>query len=68
MGRLALFPKNINLLFMLVGISCKLFFSSAYKGKLNEEKKRLRENCLHVALLNKKNRHQIVNERIDADP
>ena len=39
MGRLALFPKNINLLFMLVGISCNLFFSSTYMGKLNEEKK-----------------------------
>merc|ERR1711963_3016 len=37
------------------------------QGKFERGNKRLRENCLHVALLNKKNRHQIFNERIDAD-
>ena len=42
--------------------------SSTYMGKLDEEKKRRKENCVHVAFLKNKNRHQIVDERIDADP
>ena len=36
------------------------------KGEIERKKPLYREKCLHVALLNNKNRHQIANERIDA--